>query len=129
MKSIPVDTSVLTFVTAETVAKLNDGVQKVSQDGTLQWVIRVMALSARPSVKPEVIDVTISNPTDPAIPLYTKVEFIDLTARFWEMNGRAGISLSAAGVRVGESLAPVPAEPATSAPSKNGQKETATTSA
>ncbi len=124
MKSIPVNTSDLTFMVVVIEAKSNrEGVQSLRrlEDGTMvpQW--RIQAVVSGHSGKPEMIEVTVAGKVEPSFPAGTPVQFERLVARPWDMANvnregtdvekRQGLSFSAEMVRA-----------ATVKPSTNGTK-------
>lgn len=105
MQRIPVDVAALGEVKALAVVPAldNERNQRSNLDGIAQWKVQVLITpepreGAYPS-KPTVEEVTVSAATAPvlAAPM-AAVEFTDLLAMHWEMNGRSGIALRAGSV-------------------------------
>lgn len=99
MKSIPVDQDrVGNFKFIDVNPKLDQNkIQTATQDGVPQWKIQVLLTPADDS-KATLEEITIAHQQAPTIPPMTDLVFQDLTARFWEMSGRAGLALSASRV-------------------------------
>lgn len=104
MQSIPVDTNPnrLGALLALGVAPDLDqtGAQKSDRDGQPMW--KVEALHRPPTVgefKPKPTVETIKIPgRQPVVDEMSPIEFVGLSARPWEFNGRSGVSLSAEGI-------------------------------
>ncbi|MGE0881528.1 MAG: hypothetical protein AB7L13_23890 [Acidimicrobiia bacterium] len=102
MRSIPVDSTNLTFVHLETIAKMKrddrgKSTQGETADGLPQWTIR--AVCNAPDEKPVIIEVTVALAKEPSLPMLSEIDFGGLVARSWAMDGRSGISFSAGNVR------------------------------
>ena len=100
MRVIPVDTARVgrfQFVAANPKTD-QDGEQMVTDFGVPRWMVQVL-LTPLPTdgfqPKATLVEVNISDIDAPAPPPLTEVDFFNLTARPWSMNGRSGISLSA----------------------------------
>ena len=100
MRTIPVDTSALTFIHFGEVepALAQDKSQRTALDSNLPlWKVPVVVLS--PSSKaPEGIIVTLPGSTAPKLVQGGEIRFRSLRARSWSMGTSSGISLSADGV-------------------------------
>lgn len=99
MKSIPVDQNRIgNFKFIDVNPKVDQNKQQTAnQDGIPQWKVQVLLTPADDS-KATLEEITIANSQAPSITPMTELLFQDLTARFWEMSGRAGLALSASRV-------------------------------
>jgi hypothetical protein len=100
MRTIPVDTSALTFVHFGQVepALSQDGIHRTVQDSGLPlWKVPVVVLSAT-SKTPEGVLVTVPSGAVPKLDQGAEVRFSGLRARAWAMGTSNGVSLSADGV-------------------------------
>lgn len=100
MQTIPVDAARLGGFLALSVAPDADahGTQKTDREGRPLW--RVECLHRPPQTgdfapKAQIEVIKIAAPAAPRVAEMTPVTFTGLVARFWEMSGRAGLSLSA----------------------------------
>lgn len=117
MKSIPVNTAEINFTCIEVVAKTRRDdrtgreFQSENQDGLPVWTVR--CLTQIEGQKPETLDVSVASAKEPALGALIPVEFGNLVARPWSMDGRSGLSFSAENVRAKSSSngksAPAPA--------------------
>lgn len=97
MKSIPVDQAALTLRAIEVVAAERDGRPQMTDDGRHVWLVRTLVQTA--GAKPETVDVRVPASVQPVLGDMCPVEFVDLVAKPWNMDGRSGVSLSAVEVR------------------------------
>jgi len=100
MRTIPVDTSALTFIHfGEVEAALSqDKTQRTSQESNLPlWKVPVVVLSPA-SKTPEGVIVTVPASAAPKLDQGGVVHFRSLRARSWSMGTSSGVSLSADGV-------------------------------
>lgn len=95
MRSLPIATDALSFTLIEVVPRLNfDTKQQESEKDTghLAWTVRVLCQGDE---RPEVLEVRVYAPVEPAIPPLTPVRFGRLAARTWQQGDRSGVSFSA----------------------------------
>jgi len=100
MRTIPVDTSALTFMHfGEVEAALSqDKTQRTSLDSNLPlWKVPAVVLSAASKV-PEGVVVTVPGSSAPKLDQGAVLNFRSLRARSWSMGTSSGVSLSADGV-------------------------------
>ena len=105
MRTIPVDTSVLTFIHFGEVepALAQDKTQRVTQDGNLPlWRVPVVVLSSA-SKTPEGDVVTVPSSVAPKLEQGVEIRFRGLRARSWSMGTSSGVSLNADGVEFARS--------------------------
>ena len=105
MRTIPVDTSVLTFIHFGEVepALAQDKTQRVAQDSNLPlWKVPVVVLSPA-SRTPEGDIITVPNNVAPKLEQGVEIRFRGLRARSWSMGTSSGVSLSADGVEAARS--------------------------
>jgi len=97
MRTIPVDTSALTFIfmgVIEPAVDRDKGAQRSSEAGVPLW--RVPAVVVLPGEKkPEGVVVIVPNPVEPKLEQGNEIKFRNLRARVWSMNGSSGTSLTA----------------------------------
>jgi len=97
MKTIPVETSILTFMfmgVIEPAVEREKGTQRSSESGVLLW--RVPAVVLLPGEKkPEGVVVVVPSATEPKLEQGVEIKFRNLRARVWSMNGSSGTSLTA----------------------------------
>lgn len=74
-----------------------DGVQRSDREKVPQWEVETLHRPADGG-SAEVVKVRVASPTEPSIPPMTEVRFRGFEAFFWQMNDRAGVSLSCASV-------------------------------
>lgn len=97
MRSIPVDQTRLDIKAIDVAPKHRDGVQTLNADNVPVWTVQ--ALVTPTEGKAELVVVNVPAAQSPSLVPLAPVEFKDLTARSWEMNGRSGVSFSATTVR------------------------------
>ncbi|MHB8379775.1 MAG: hypothetical protein ACYDB2_07650 [Acidimicrobiales bacterium] len=100
MRTIPIDTSALTFIHFGEVepALAQDKTQRVAQDSNIPlWKVPVVVLSPA-SKTPEGDIITVPNNAAPKFEQGVEIRFRGLRARSWSMGTSSGISLSADGV-------------------------------
>lgn len=98
MQFIPVDQDRFSNVVALGQTRPDadqQGTQK-ERDGVPVWKITVL-VNTSPDEKPSVEDIKVPHSTEPLLTAMTAIEFDNLTAVAWQMNGRAGVSLRADG--------------------------------
>lgn len=101
MRTIPVDTSMMTFLHFGDVepAASQDGTHRSNQEGVPLWKIPVVVLI--PGAKaPEGELITVASASAPKVEQNAEVRFRGLRARQWSMGTSSGISLSADAVEV-----------------------------
>lgn len=100
MRTIPIDTSALTFIHFGEVepALAQDKTQRVAQDSNIPlWKVPVVVLSPA-SKTPEGDNITVPNNVAPKFEQGVEIRFRGLRARSWSMGTSSGISLNADGV-------------------------------
>lgn len=100
MRSLPIDTTDITFVLVEVAAKLNFDTKLQDRERdtkTPAWVVRALVLG---DDKPEVLEVRVYALTEPAIPAFSTIRFGGLAARQWQQGERSGMSFSATKVDI-----------------------------
>jgi len=98
MKSIPVDTSTLTFFAGGEVqvAKNQDGSPKIDKTGKPIFSVPLVVVGTSSGV--ETIIVKVAG-TVPQMPAMSPIKVIGLSARPWNIDGRGGISYAATSVQ------------------------------
>ena len=98
MRIIPVDMAALsTPKFLSSTPKITDrasGTQKVNAANIPVWSVQVMFLNPDNGMA-EIEVLNIPSPSAPDFEPLSEVEIHGMTARFWEMGGRSGISISA----------------------------------
>ena len=96
MRSIPIDTSAMTFTVIAVVESLDgDGRQKMTTDRVPLWVVQTLV---QHDGRPEVLEVRIPSNAQPKPPVMGPVSFLGLKATPWSIEGRSGVSYSATAV-------------------------------
>ena len=85
-----------------------DGTQRTNRDGVPQWEVETLHRPAEENADAEVIKVRITSEKSPEVRPMTPVTFEGLSAFYWQMGDRSGISLSAEAVKPVTGGAPAP---------------------
>jgi len=96
---LPISTERLSFVLVDVEAKADfeSGTQKLDRDGVPQW--RCTLLVTSDEFKAETCECTISAKQAPSIPSLTPVQLDKPVAMLWQQGTRAGLAISAQGIR------------------------------
>lgn len=107
MQSFPIDTAKLPQLTflasAPKIADRATGLQKTNANDVPVWSVQVL-VAATDDRQAELETISVPAKSAPAFDPMTPVSFENLRGFFWQMNGRAGVSMSAESVAPADEL-------------------------
>ena len=102
MRRIPVDQSKLRFRYVEAEAAMRNGARQQDDEGRGLLALSVLVSPRDPSsdTRAELERVKVPEQGPVKVAELDEVEFVDLVATPWEINGRSGVALRASAVKV-----------------------------